>query len=501
MHTRIQQWSARLYVGIASEWCWRGVLAVLVCGALWFVASAQYPMAFDENYHFGLIQLHAHQWLPFFTSQPGDSGVYGAIARDPSYLYHWLFSLPYRLLTIFTNNQMFIVIVLRLLNVALFVWGITLYRKVLRRLGVGPALSNSLFAVFVLIPVVPFLAAHINYDNILMVLVPATALLVFRIVDGFADRVVNGPAILALIGLLTMGSIMKYPFLPVAVAAVVFVLWRWWRTGLLTMSGVRGGVRRLGVLPIWKRVALVGFCLISLALFAERYAVNIVSYHNPVPDCDAVISVQECMKYGPYGRDFRYEQAKPANFHANIFAYAWQWLWGMWYRLFFAISHTYSTARPLPVISLYTVVLSALGVLALLWKGRAVFGGQPKRLFILGMTTLYLGVLFATEFQAYARTGRPVAINGRYLIPFLPFIFAFAGLAWLRVLRGVRSRRVLAVAALLTVVVFLAQGGGTQTFIVRSADDWMWNNSTVRSVNRQVRSVLWPTIIGKHWPD
>src|SRR6185369_13463896 len=37
-----------------------GVLAFFVFEALWVTFSALYPMAFDEDFHFGLIKLYSH---------------------------------------------------------------------------------------------------------------------------------------------------------------------------------------------------------------------------------------------------------------------------------------------------------------------------------------------------------------------------------------------------------------------------------------------------------
>ena len=86
MTTRILGVSERLARIFASQVFWYAVFALFIVQAAWLACSAAYPMAFDEQYHFGLIQLHAHQWLPFFTSQP-PTGAYGAAVRDPSYLW------------------------------------------------------------------------------------------------------------------------------------------------------------------------------------------------------------------------------------------------------------------------------------------------------------------------------------------------------------------------------------------------------------------------------
>ncbi len=463
---------------------------------LWLVFSAQYPMAFDENYHFGLIRLHAEQWTPFFTVQPHNASVYGAVVRDPSYLYHWLMSFPYRLISLCTHNQTAQIIFLRLINVALFTYGIVLYRRIVRKIGVSRALTNALFAVFILIPVVPFLAAHINYDNMFFVAVPLTILLTLRLMDGFAYKRIGALNLLALLAVLFLSSLIKYPFLPVFAATGLFVAWRLWRTQLLSRAGLRSFAASFRPLPWVKQWLLVVVCLLSIGLFAERYAANIVTYHNPVPACDAVISEDECEQYGPYGRDHSLKQKRPASFHANPVVYGWQWLYGMWYRLFFAINYNYANSPPLLIISVTAIVMAVLLALGMAARFRPLFAGQPARQLIAWVTLGYILALFADGFSAYNKTAQPVAINGRYLIPFLPFLFAFGGLAWAQLLRG--HLAVKAAFASVVIAIFLLQGGGTMTFIVRSNDTWMWNNGAVRAANRVVRSAVWPFVIGKN---
>jgi hypothetical protein len=240
---------------------------------------------------------------------------------------------------------------------------------------------------------------------------------------------------------------------------------------------------------------LVAFVLVSFGLFSERYVANIVTYHNPIPACDAVISQDECEQYGPYGRDHVYAQEKPADFHANIFVYIGDWFYGMWYRLFFAISYDYATSPPLLVISCLSIVLAALLLLGTIMRFRTIFAGQPLRQLLLWIVLGYILVLFVDGFSAYRKTAQPVAINGRYLIPVLLFIFAIGGLAWSQILAARSTAKT--VIATVVIAVFLLQGGGTMTFIIRSGDTWMWNNGTVRAANRVVRSAVWPFIIGK----
>jgi len=480
---------------LSSRMAVRILFGLFLVEALWFVFSAQYPMAFDENYHFGLIQLHAQQWLPFFTAQPHDAAIYGAVVRDPSYLYHWLMSFPYRLFSALTNNQTAIIIGLRLINVAIFALALSLYWRIVRTIGVSRALTTSLLAVFVLIPVVPFLAAHINYDNLFFLAIALTVLLTMRLIEGLRERRVDARTLLLLLGTLFLSCLIKYPFLPICATVVLFAGWYAWRQKMLSRAGLRSLVAGFGTLSRIRQVVLVVFVVLSFGLFAERYVANIVTYHNPLPACDAVISQDECVQYGPYGRDHIYAQEKPADFHANIFVYIGDWFYGMWYRLFFAINYDYATSPPLLVVSCLAVVLAAALLVGIVLRFRLLFAGQPMRQLLFWIVTGYMLVLFIDGFSAYKKTGQPVAINGRYLIPLLPFIFALGGLAWSYILRAKPTLK--SVVASVVIGVFLLQGGGTMTFIIRSGDTWMWNNGTVRTVNRVVRSAAWPFIIGK----
>jgi len=495
MSQRFSAAAAKVRRFLGSRLFWRIILGLFLFEALWFVCSAKYPMAFDENYHFGLIQLHAHQWMPYFTAQPVGAGSYGAIVRDPSYLYHWLMSFPYRFFSLFTHDQTDLVISLRLINVALFTLGLVLSRKIIRRIGVSNALTNSLLLAFILIPVVPFLAATINYDNLFFVSVAVTILLAIRIQKGLEHKKVDALALFWLVITALFSSLVKYPYLPVFVVVVVFLLIQFARYNLMSRTGGQSFVRSLKTLSWLKRIGLILLCLVALGLFAERYVDNAVKYHGPVPKCDAVISQDECAQYGPYNRDLFFKHNKPASFHPNVLVYSWEWMWGMWYRLYFAISDTYATAPPLLVLAWLGVICAVLMLVGILLRFRQLFSNQPGRQLILWIILIYTLVLFADGFGSYKKTGQPVAINGRYLVPFLPFIFAFGGLAWSQLLK--RRPNIKVAAATIILGVMLLQGGGTMTFIIRSSDTWMWPDPTVRRINHDVRSIAWPFILGR----
>ena len=90
---------------LASRGLFLFTLCYFVIQSVWIALSAVYPQAFDEEFHFGIIKVYSHHWSPFLTKQPVGGNPYGALARDPSYLYHYLMSFPYRFIYLFTHNQ------------------------------------------------------------------------------------------------------------------------------------------------------------------------------------------------------------------------------------------------------------------------------------------------------------------------------------------------------------------------------------------------------------
>ena len=491
--------SGRIARALASRASWYFVFGLFALQAVWFAASAAYPMAFDERYHFGLIQLHAQQWLPFFTSQP-PTGMYGAVVRDPSYLYHWLMSLPYRSIAVFTHNQTTQIILLRLVNVAFFAYALILFRRLMRRVGVSAALTNVSLLLFTLIPVVPFLAATINYDNLLTVVVPWTVLLTLDVLAAFRGYRVPLARLGVLVAVLLLGALVKYPFLPVAVVTVLFLLWHAWRQKLFDTAVWRTAWADFRRLSGVRQLLVVVLLALAFGLFAERYGVNMVRYHVPVPKCDQAISQRECMEYGPRGRDYGLEQAKPADFHPNPVRYTGSWLYGMWFRLFFAVGPepVFDTRAPLFAVGRVAIGAAVLLALGVAVRFRRLFAARPERVLLLLIMLGYGLALFADNFAEYVDTAAPVAINGRYWVPFLPLFFGLSGLAWAQLLR--RRPAIKTAAAMLTLAVFVLQGGGVMTYIVRSNDNWYWPNATLRRMNGDIRRVISPIVFGKQLP-
>lgn len=471
-----------------------GVLIFFALESIWVALSSVYPMAFDEEVHLGIIAIYADQWSPFLSGQPPDAAQFGALAADPSYLFHYIMSFPYRFVRLFTDSQAVVIIVLRLLNVALAVCAAGLFARVLRRAGMSRAFTHTALALFVLIPIVPVVAGQINYDTAVWLLLAVLCLLVFQVQAVLCRRRVPLSAIILLLVVCMVASIVKYAFLPFAVAAVVWV-------ALTSGLAFRGRFHTLlpelaysyRTLGVRTKVILAVLLLVSTMLFMQRYAVNTVRYHTPVPSCDQALSIRDCLAYGPWARNYGLAAAKSES-KGRPLAYTWHWLQALHYRMFFAVNgpaDSYRNYPPLPLPSTAAVLLAVTGTLALGWYGWRALRYRPLLLFLMGMSLFYLAVLWVEDYSQFLETGQPVAINGRYVLPVLLPLAAVAGTALGAAFRS--TPRLKVYSAIVLLVLFL-QGGGVLTFIARSDAAWYWPNPAVRAMNEGAQRLLLPVL-------
>jgi hypothetical protein len=475
-----------------------GIVVFMALQALWIALTGRYPMAFDEDFHLGVIKLYAHHISPFWSAHPSGGDAFGAIARDPSYLFHYLMSFPYRLIAAVTDNQAAQVLFLRVINIGLFIAGLPVYRKLLLKTGASRAMVHACLLLFVLVPIVPLLAAQINYDNLLL---PLTALLLLCTLNARKAMQSGQLNVISLVQCLILGlfaSLVKYAFLPIFLAVVLYLIVSLIRTlgvkGALT--GVRDDFLKIrGSKLTWLLAA--GFLLL-LVLSFERYGINVIRYHTPVPDCGQVLTVQQCSAYGPWVRD--YNLAAHNTVGANPAAYLREWLYGMWFRSFFAVDGPttgFQTRGPLFVPALSAIFFVIISIIAAFRSRRWLRerGGPAIRLFVL-VSVLYIGVLFLQQYKLYSDTGQPVAINGRYLLPILPLLLVMSALTVQHAFTSRKFKIGLAVAA----TVCFMYGGGALTYILRSNDAWYWDNGAVRTANHAVQRALGPIVPGKSTP-
>lgn len=476
----------------------------------WIALSAIYPQAFDEDFHFGLIKIYSHHLLPFLSSQPPGANRYGAVAQDPSYLFHYLMSFPYRFIEHFTHDQTIQIICLRFIDIILFGIGLLLFRKVLLRTGLSERVTNLSLLIFILVPIVPQLAGQINYDNLLFLMVPLTCLLTFNMAGSIREKVMPFKDTLLLLSVCLLASLVTYAFLPIFLAVVVFLAvysFRHFRNkpSLLFRSFIKQYSRSGTV----NKVLMISLTVLSIVLFFQRYGLNLIDYHSINPDCAKILGVKNCSQYSAWYYDYTNRQiVKNNSIHVsgNILYYIGQWLYWMWFRLFFAVNGPISQFRnypPLPLPALAALLLALTGAVAVFKYWRTIFKGRPYNVFLALAFLMYAGALFFKGYVTYVDTYVLENMNGRYLVAVLPLLIPILIIGMRRLFTG---RDNLKKYVMIAAVIMFIEGGGTLTFITRSNNHWYWKDSTVQNANEAARDATKYLIIkgskyysGKMW--
>ncbi len=495
----MRNWHIAIYNLLSSIKFFWIVLGLFIFQALWIGLSAIYPMAFDEAYHFGVIQVYASQWLPFLPDHPEGADAFAAMHRYPSYFFHYLLSWPYRILDVLTDNQVAQIIALRLINIGIFVYALVIFRKLFLKLKVSPALTHISLLLFTLIPIVPLLAAHINYDNLLILLVAWTLVLAVDITKQLKQQKIPIKNLLILAVVAVFAAITKYAVLPILAATAAFLLIYGlvkFKDNLASMAEVTKA--SWGNLSTKAKLLLPLLLLLGMGLAFERYGLNLIQYQTLMPSCDEVISHEQCMEFGPYERNYYYDQDIDPEFTPSLSEHIGKWHSGMWYRLFFMINgdvevDRYQNFSPLPLMSLGFTAVFLLGLVATTVYARSIFRNRPDLWLILAVAAFYCLVLWLNNYSSYTSSGRIIALNGRYLLLVIPSVIAIMGLGLSRLFK---DRLKLKVASCLIALVLVLQGGGLTSFLIRSSETWYWPNYIVWQVNQATENAVSPVIFG-----
>lgn len=478
---------------IGSKWFFYSVVFVFVLSALWIAMSARYPMAFDENYHYGIIQQYAKQWSPFFNNPPPNSEALGDITRYPSYLFHYLLSFIYRATALFTDSDYLKIMVLRAFNIVFLASALFIFKKIFEIANLSKTLCNVSLFVFIMIPIVPFLGAQISYDNASIPLTALTVLFLIKLINSMRS---GKPDIALLVYFFVLGaisSLIKYTYLPIFVACLVYLLLavlyyrRKHQQSILSLCK-----EQLRMLSQYKKVFLALLLLFATVLFSERYIYNVVVYKTPAPDCGQILSVESCKQYGPWGRDFVLKSRRQYEVpHWKISDYNKIWLKTTMEELFFAIDHNYTSKPPLPVLFWFIWFALKIGLVATILMSWKIMKNRHLRLFTF-LSLTYVVAIWADNFMKFYNVHWPVAIHGRYLLPLLPLMIVVLayGVKYILDYLPKGSRQLKLTVALITLML-MTYGGGVSTFILASDKQWYWSDQkTVTDFNTQTRQLL-----------
>lgn len=469
------------------------VIGFFLFQALWIVFSFMHPMLYDEAYHFGIIKFFSNTFWPIVVGQPEKYDEYRDIGREGSYLFHYLMSYPYRLASYLTNNPIYQILFLRVLNVALFTLGLLTFAKLFKTLGVRRIFINVSLLFFVLLPITPFIAATINYDNLLF-LVTATFLLlsVRAIIKKQSDLTIY--LLIASVGVI--GSLVKFAFVPIFITGIVFIIINFlykfrrfaWReakrlflvtnkTTLIVLSIL------LGLFSVW---------------FLYIHGTNLVKYHHPVPKCQQTMSLERCKKSTLVERNIILEESTHLREAVPYAEFSTIWFNQMlayisWTGVAIETDGKFNISeKPLPVVH-YTIYLLMVWGLVFLIYAWGQFSDKNSYRFLAVILVVYFLFIFAVNASYYYRFHQLIATQPRYLLILVPVLMLFMVLAFNSVLA--KQSRALKLLLLFIATGFMLNGGGLTTHLVRSNENWYWQNDMVIELNLKAKEVIDPVIV------
>ena len=454
---------------LGSRWIFGATVLLFMIETFWLAITSRFPMAFDEAYHLGLIQFFSHRWSPIVTTQPPDSYKYGAIVHGTSLLYHYLMSFPYRLMELFTSNPTTQVIGLRFIDIALMVVNLFILKRLLRLFRISDALVNVVVLIFAFTPLVTVLSAQISYDNLL---IPLTTLSIYEtilLIRELDQRSFNSRRFLYLFCLCLLAGLVKFAFLPIFVAITIVVAWKliaYWRADRVQL--LSQATRSFNQSGTFIKTALLLSTALSVFLFAWFYGVDIVRYHNPVPQCNQLLGKQDCLKYYPWSNNYHVQQyirAHPAaSLHLSIGQFTVvDWMFYMseqLYGVIFPIKGLYYISAPL-----YSLVLLyfAGSLVCTAYRFKKVLRKHSEFITLLLICVIYLLFLWGRNYWDYRQLGLPTAISSRYLVPILAYLYVTLGLGISYTLghgRLVGFTKVM--LAIIIIIAFVSFGGFSQ---------------------------------------
>ncbi len=452
---------------LASTWFFRLTIAIFAAEVSWLVFTSRFPMAFDEAFHLGMIQFFVHHFNPVITSQPASSYKYGAIIQDPSFLYHYLMSFPYRLMSMITASLEVKVIILRFINLFFALSSLIIMKKLLRRISLSELFSNLTILLFALTPIFTVLSAQISYDNLFILM---TALCLYETViflQQLDRKQFSTKQLMIVLSLCLFSSLVKYAFLPILLGVTITVIWKivdyQHRSKFNLITVALADLRKLSV---FTKSVLIITCLLGGSLFVRFYGVNIVKYRNPAPQCNQLLSIQACEKY--YAWDENYTSQQNYKSHRsvkqeNVIAYGFFWLYAYSLYLYGSIMPLQGFYYIPSVFYLMIALALFIGLVFTIINFGKIYRQHIYVVILSFISLVYVMFLFGKNYFDYLQLGHPAAISGRYLLPVIFYFYILLGLGIKHAFEekkwSIRAKKGMAV---IIVLAFVCYGGFSQ---------------------------------------
>jgi hypothetical protein len=435
----------------------------------------------DENRHIANILYYAGRsvWAgPVITDAPAQLLSMGEIERFPSYVYYYVTSFPVKAMLDVGAPYSVIVVALRFLNVLIAAAGLLVVHRLVRAMGMSLWVATLVVLLLAGTGRYEWQAAAVTYDTPANTLFFLCLLYCARLIrssaQGYAD----------LFRALVLGAaaiVVKYTFVPfVLVAVAVAVVLVVQRDGLRTFAHPVQRFRRAFVEHPVTSALWSALFVVTMAVLVERIGGNLLLYGQFNPSCPKLHTHQECLSFDIYRRNYWAERThdlaiadQVPQTPFDVFEFVGSWISAYFQSMFF-----YRGRNTVWQVDTWVQVAGALtfvlAVVATVVSFRSLI---RTRAMVWGMVVAgsYVVAMFLFNLRTFLRLDNEYAFSGRYLIPVLPLIFAFAVLAAVALWRTLPAgwRRTAAVpAVVLAVVVLVTYAGPVAFFTYARGESW-----------------------------
>lgn len=448
--------------------------------AVFYAGYIGFGIPSDETYHFGAIQYYADQPIttgPFTHNQDASTiPIVRAIDRTASYLSHYLLSLPDRAMQSIGLSNHAQVIVLRLINVIFAALALYVLKKILDEISNDKLVNNFTVFLMVMTGMAVWIAGAINYDNLANLLFLSFIWTTIKIIKKPDAKLVLSAFILAMATTLT-----KYTLLPVVSLGIIIsgvVVWRKGYRPLTFWRQIQKALHNGSVLAGF----LIFLTVLLSGLFIERIGVNLIRYHAVQPSCTKFFTVNECRTNNVYNRNFNqlreYSSQDKSNLISSFdpFSYAGGWVYTMYNTLYFQLGDRRFESELINRI--FAALLAvALVVTAILSRARIRLSKSAG--YVLALSIFYISLLFIYNLNTYISYGQKYAVQGRYLLPVLGFVYFFTILLVVSTYRNRKPRHKKVFAVIWFVVLALFFTTHFPPYLLARGTDSSWRQEFI----------------------
>jgi len=436
----------------------------------------------DGNRHLATIYYFAEQPIqngPFIHNMSDDDLTLGDLERFPSYLYYYVMSLFTRIALVAGLSDYGIVMMIRLIGLAMGIFVLVLFRRIVRLAGTGNAIANVATLGVAMTGAFAYLAPAENYD--------VTALLFWMLFLLASMKLIVKKEATQLYWMAVwffVGSITKYTYLPfmgLGGLIAVFIYVRSIGLSLARDEVLRQFKQKIATTTKLQLSVLGVLLVVAVALFAERIGTNLMQYRSVSPSCAVIHSDESCRNYSIYQRNVtRAEQVEAGTtwtkeYHFIEYTFAWLARYYVSLYVYFGHIWIYDVSKLL-IISVVLVGVMLFSAIVYLVKKRRKPQLNIAVKYLLVMTAVVIIAQYTFNTRTYLWSGGEMyAHQGRYLLSVIGFVYVALLVlcrdAYMAVVRK-KQPYVLGVIISVGVIALLANGAVLNLFIHANSPDW-----------------------------